>query len=94
MKKLLILFSSIIAMLSCAKKQHPAQSTNSDHPFAALSITSKNYYLASDPQQGHELDEGQIAFMDKCMKEGKSGCSITINNQQCWVSFYGNSQYK
>lgn len=34
------------------------------------------------------LDESQLAFINKCKKEGKSGCSITINNSQTFIGFY------
>jgi hypothetical protein len=33
------------------------------------------------------LDEGQLAFIEKCKLNGFAGCSITINNQQLWISF-------
>ena len=33
------------------------------------------------------LNEGQLAFIEQCKKSGMSGCSITVNNQQTWVSF-------
>jgi len=33
------------------------------------------------------LNEGQLAFIEQCKKNGMDGCSITVNNQQTWVSF-------
>jgi len=39
---------------------------------------------------GYQLEEYQLQFIKKCKKEGKTGCSLTINNQQIYVSFYYN----
>lgn len=33
------------------------------------------------------LDEGQLLFIEQCKRNGMPGCSITVNNQQMWVSF-------
>ena len=33
------------------------------------------------------LDEGQMSFIEQCKRSGMNGCSITVNNQQSWVSF-------
>jgi hypothetical protein len=33
------------------------------------------------------LDEGQMLFIEQCKRSGMNGCSITVNNQQTWVSF-------
>jgi hypothetical protein len=41
----------------------------------------------------HDLDSGQIAFIQKCKIEGKFGCTLTINNQPVYVSFYENAPH-
>lgn len=35
-----------------------------------------------------KLEPSQLAFIDKCKKDGKIGCTLTINYQQTYVSFY------
>ena len=39
-------------------------------------------------EQGTKLEQHQLAFIEMCKREGKLGCSLTINNQQTYVSFY------
>lgn len=36
------------------------------------------------------LDESQLDFIKKCKIDGKMGCSITVNNQRVYISFYKN----
>lgn len=39
---------------------------------------------------GITLDDGQLAFINECKNKGYTGCFLTINNQQIWVSFISN----
>ena len=34
------------------------------------------------------LNDAQLAFINKCKRDGLLGCSITINNSQIWINFY------
>lgn len=58
--------------------------TNGDMPILPIGMREKNI--------NYKLDECQIQFIKQCKIAGKTGCSITIDNQQVYVSFYENAR--
>jgi len=50
--------------------------------------SSTEYYPNEKNKEEIKLDPHQFAFIEKCKATGKKGCSLTINNQQIYVSFY------
>ncbi len=72
---------------------------NPKNPFLGVqTIKNNSVHLPLDPVGiqnkivGHELTEAQEAFIKQCKIEGKTGCTLTINNQQTYVSFYENKE--
>ena len=57
-----------------------------------LKYEQGNYSVAFGNPTGFEneikLEPHQLAFIEKCKKEGKLGCWLTINNQKTYISFY------
>jgi len=75
LNRLSVIFLILACVLGCSDTEEPKHVTKILKESSEIKFTN-------------ELDESQISYINKCKRDGKMGCSLTINNCQVFVSFY------